>query len=193
MRKLRLSWTAAALLVATTLASPSNDALATPKRQTPRQAVEQLLMGIEYVPTAEELKRLSTDVDRTLIDIASDGKSHGLARTRAVYALGLVPSLDGRRFLQALLVDKREARVGLDLGLLKAAARTVGVFGTEAAADLLPLVDHPVAQVRSAVAAGLARTGSPHAHSTLEQMLVVERDHDVRQEVARVLVEFGRR
>ena len=148
-----------------------------------RAVVEQLLMGIEYVPTAADLKRLGPGVDRVLLSIASDEKAFGLKRLRAVYALGVVRSPAGLEYLRALLVEKRDATYCLDLGMLKASLRSLGAYGPETAVDLMPFLDANGPEARMAAAQGLARGGSPYARAALDQRILAERDPEVRRVV----------
>ena len=145
----------------------------------PRGEVERLLAGYEVPARGDDWKRLGPGVDRVLVTIALDPQASPIRRNRALSALALFPSSEGRELLRAVVRDHRGAKEGMELVDLVAAVRAFGGFGESAATDLVPLLTHPHPDVRATAALALGRAGAVSATGSLQLRLTVERDEEV--------------
>ncbi len=163
------NWLAFALLLlpAVVAAAPS------------RPAVEKLLGGYEANATGEDLKRLGDGVDHVLCAIAMDPKVSRLRRNRALSALSVVPSVEGKQLLLFVLHDKARAVEGADELDLHSAIVSLAAFGPEVSRDLLPFLAHDSSDIREATARSLAAAHAKDAINSLRMRLTVERDDAV--------------
>lgn len=163
-------------------------ASAAPSRAAPsRAAVERLLGGYESQVTASDFLRLGAGVDHQLVAIAVDGKTRPLRRNRALAALGMVPSSEGRELLRAVVRDNLKASQGIELLDLRVAVRALGAFGPEEEADLVPLLVHSDADVRIAAAEALGEAHAMGAVPSLRLRMSVEREGAVVRALSRAL------
>ena len=159
----------------------------------PREAVERLLGGYESHVTAADFRRLGDGVDHVLAAIALDANTPPLRRNRALAALAYVPGGEGRELLRAVVQSNRAAREGVELLDLRVAVRSLGAFGAEEEADLVPLLAHPDADVRGNAASALAEARVVAAVPMLRLRLGVEREGAVVRELVRALAALERK
>src|SRR4051812_42562957 len=152
-----------------------------------RQAVERLLGGYEPRATPAAFQRLGDGTDRVLIAIALDPTTPGTRRARALTALGHVPSDAGRALCRQVIKDEASRTEGREVLDVRACAIALGSFGPSAAADLVPLLDHPAFDVRLGAARGLEKARAPESAAALRQRLAVEPDETVRAVLDRAL------
>jgi HEAT repeat protein len=152
-----------------------------------RAAVEALLVGYEPADPAPALRRIGPQAAEALVQIAVDPAVSPLRRLRAIEALRHVPTPAGLAFLRRLVDQHRGSEESLAVFELAAAARALGGFGAEALPDLLPLLDHPGADVREGAVAALSQVRAPEAARALGRRLAVERDPGVRSHLQATL------
>jgi hypothetical protein len=153
----------------------------------PRAEVERLLGGYETHATPEHFRRLGPGVDHVLVVIAIDPATSRVRRNRALYALAIVPSVEGRDLLRAVVKEQRRATEGADVLDLATAARALGAFGAEVAMDVVPLLAHPTGDVREAAADALGGARAVEALGSLRVRLGVEREEGVRRALVRAI------
>lgn len=151
--------------------------------------VVELLSGVDYVPPRNSIDDvLGGAAPDDLIEIARSSAPDTGLRLRAYRALALYPSAETSAALRDALVDHGAADQGIDTVYLRAAMDSLArVDGAAAVPDLTPLLDHASRDVRAAVAAALALTGSPDAISPLRDRLAVEPVDQVRLAIAEAL------
>lgn len=152
-----------------------------------RAQVERLLAGYEPQATAASFQRLGAGTDKVLIAIAADAATSPLRRVRALAALQWVPTAEGQAACQRVVREEGGALEGQPVLEVVACARTLGAFGASASADLVPLVSHPLAEVRIAAAHGLAAAKATGAIAALQDRLAVEDDAAAKDALARAV------
>jgi len=180
----------AALLTAVSLSPPATAAPPQPDRAT----VEQLLSGVEDLPTRQDLLRLGAGVDAVLRQIVEHPSARALARTRAITALRFFPSKTTRTTLLAVIAQGRGVtRPSLALlDLEQAAVAYAIVAGPAALAALEPLLIHANLDVRASAAEAVRRTGHPRAEALLARRARLDPSATVRQQIQRELTRLRR-
>lgn len=153
--------------------------------EPPRAAVERLLAGFEARPQPEAMRRLGPGTDAVILQIASDPATPATMRLRALAALAWVPTPAGQAACRRVIRDEAGATEGLPVLEVGACAHTLGAFGPDSAADLVPLLAHPAAEVRLGAARGLESARPASAKTAVERRLAVEPDDSVRAALAR--------
>jgi HEAT repeat protein len=111
-----------------------------------------------------------------------------LVRTRALTAVGLLPTRGTRDFLTVFVKQHAADEGAPDKLLLRKAALSLGWVGGTAVADVLaPLLEHADADVRLDAAIALGLTRSRDAADWLRQRFDVEKDQRVRTQIGRQL------
>ena len=128
-----------------------------------------------------------------LVAIALDRRTSDLRRIRALAALLFVPTDLGRDTCRQVIRDKGGADGGAASLEVAACAGTLGGFGPEVRGELLPLLGHPVAEVRAAAAYALGSGRLPEAVTLLRRRLAVEGDAAVRRAIDEALRKLVRK
>ncbi len=145
--------------------------------------MRQLLSGIEDVPTDAQWRRLGDGSLPVLIELYNDSSEAPFVRLRAVGAVGAFPRAAVRTFLLAVArVDGQN-----DLFVREAVVTLARAFGTEAASDLLPFLDHDEPVVREATARALGGMRATRVSRALRARLRVERAAEVRSAIESAL------
>jgi hypothetical protein len=152
--------------------------------KVPRATLEPKLR--KYKPDPAAWRALGPGTDEGLIEIAGDGKTELLLRSRAVSTLSYFPTPAARKFLEATVAGKAESQDPGDRLLVGKAAVALGWLGGAQVPDLLaPLIDHPDPDVRLDAAIGLGLTRLPSAAEVLRKRLDVETVDRVRAQISR--------
>jgi hypothetical protein len=150
-------------------------------------AMDRALGGIERGVDEARVRELGRDADRQLIRVATDPAISRLRRARAIYALGVVPSVLARDFLLAVLDEKSQAIEGADVADTAAAIDALAPYGAQVLGRITVLVTHKSADVRQATVSFFARTKLAEGNAILRARAVVETDVGVRRAIARAL------
>jgi HEAT repeat protein len=152
--------------------------------RVPRATIEPHLR--KYKPDPAAWRALGPGTDEALIEIASDGKSEGLLRSRAVSTLGYFPTPAARKFLESTIDSKAASPDPNDRLLVAKAAVALGwLGGVQVPERLAPLLEHPDPEVRLDAAIGLGLTRLPSAAEVLRKRLDVETVDRVRGQISR--------
>ena len=147
-----------------------------------REAVLDVLSGVETPPTHADLQAIGEGVTSELLDIAADVSVPASRRGRAITALGFYPTDAVRAFLEAQL---REA----DTSLYR--RKAVGALATGWGAEALPLLkealDDADVQLRIATVGALAELDDGAGIEVLQQRLVAEPDLHVKDAITKAL------
>lgn len=148
-----------------------------------RPKVEALLNGYEYVPTAEDWKRLGPNALTVLQDIAKDTTQLPTRRTRAVASMGQVDNPNAGQTLTAMVSD-----VKVDARYRATAIEALGArLGDKALPTVKPYLSATNVELREATARTLSRMTTPDARKSLESRLEKEQDAAVREAIQRGL------
>jgi HEAT repeat protein len=152
--------------------------------KVPRATIEPRLRS--YKPDPAAWRALGPGTDEALIEIAGDGKTEVLLRSRAVSTLSYFPTPAARRFLESTIDGKGDSPDAADRLLVAKAAVALGwLGGVQVPQRLAPLLDHPDPEVRLDVAIGLGLTRLPTAAEALRKRLVLEPVDRVRAQISR--------
>lgn len=152
----------------------------------PRATVEQVLSGIEFIPTRQALLSLGPDVDRVLRDIVARPSRRRLARTRAISLLRHFPSKATRAALLNVIRANTRAVKGLPLVDLQQALVSYAVAAGPASLSVCrPFLDHKHMDVRFEAARALRLGGNPRALPLLQRRKQVESSPMVRHQLTR--------
>jgi HEAT repeat protein len=156
-------------------------------------AVISLLSSIDHVPTRGELDAVMgpSPVEHLwdLIGIGEAKKASPGVRIRAVRALAQYPGDEARAALRAVITTYRDARVGVDLLLLRAAIEALGTIGGAAAVDdIAPFLEaEECRDLRATAALALGATGSMTAVPILSERPKHEPTKQVKQAITEAL------
>jgi HEAT repeat protein len=152
--------------------------------KVPRATLEPRLRN--YKPDPAAWRALGPGTDEALIEIAGDGKTEVLLRSRAVSTLSYFPTSAARKFLESTVGAKASSTDATDRLLVAKAAVALGWLGGVRVPDqLAPLLDHPDPDVRLDAAIGLGLTRLPSAAEVLRKRLDIETAARVRAQISR--------
>jgi hypothetical protein len=186
---------AAALLLGTALFSAVASAQPRPAPESAptRASVERLLSAVELSTRPADLVRLGPGTGHVLVEIARDPATRPIRRLRALAAIAFVPSEEGRALCREVIARESSSVDGGEVLDVGACAHTLGVFGKASLPDLLPLLHHASAEVRTGAIRGLAATRAPAAERALRAHLPSEPDAEVQARLRDELARFGGR
>lgn len=145
--------------------------------------VNDLLGGIEYVPTAKDWAHIGPEGATVLKAIAGSPKERPTRRSRAISSLAFYPTADTKAFLEGLASDttlKTKYR-GKALRALAVAFKADAVpFLTNFAAD-------QNVRLREDAVLGLGSIGTPAAKDALKKRLDLEEKVHVRDHIQKSL------
>jgi HEAT repeat protein len=151
-----------------------------------RDRVIALLRSIETPPTPARLDEANDgeSAEHVLLDIVDDEKVHAHARWQAVSELAQYPSAATESRLRQLIDQGRNTRTGAATLLARSAALSLAeIARARAVAQIAPLLDHPVPDVRADAARALGITRSQDALPSLRQRRLVESSAMVKTEI----------
>jgi hypothetical protein len=152
--------------------------------KVPRASIEPRLRS--YKPDPAAWRAMGPGTDEALIEIAGDGKTEMLLRSRAVSTLSYFPTPAARKFLESTIGGKAASPDAGDRQLVGKAAVALGWLGGVHVPDqLAPLLDHPDPDVRLDAAIGLGLTRLPTAAEALRKRLDIENVARVRAQISR--------
>jgi len=154
-----------------------------PTAITPPDELRDLLGGIDFVPAPAQLDPLLGDSPAgALIGLATaDADMDPGVRLRAFRALEHYPDAATTAALAATVANKLSVRAGVELLYLRAAVRSLGTIGGDAAVEpISPLLNHDSVDMRADAATALGATGSKAATPLLYDRLGIETDEMVR-------------
>jgi hypothetical protein len=152
--------------------------------KVPRATLEPRLRN--YKPDPAAWRALGPGTDEALIEIAGDGKTEAILRSRAVSTLSYFPTPATRKFLEGTVEGKAASTDATDRLLVAKAAVALGwLGGVRVPEQLAPLLDHADPEVRLDAAAGLGLTRLPTAAEALRKRLDVESVPRVRAQISR--------
>lgn len=150
----------------------------------PSQDLVDLLGGIDFVPTQDEIDPLADIAD--IIDIVDDESADDGLRIRAIRALGIYDTDPDRQVSGPALVSvislfgANLASTGVDTVFLRAAMEALAlVDGPNGINAIMPLLMHQSRDVRAAAAEALQVAGSQGACNALREANLV--DDEVEQ------------
>jgi HEAT repeat protein len=148
-----------------------------------RGKVEALLTGYEYVPTAEDWKKLGPGVLPVLEAVFRDAKALPTTRMRAVSSMAFVEDPLAVTTLKTIAAETQtEARYRA-----KAVLALGQLGGAEAITSLSPVLESPDTTMREAAARALGQAGGPEARRILEGRLEQEEQAEVREAIQQSL------
>lgn len=155
----------------------------------------ELLSGISFVPSRSNLDLVLGDAPvEDLVELLDTppGELDPGVRLRALRALGQYAddaSADlAVETLELAVADHEDADEGIDVLYLRAAMGSLAVVAGPSSVDhLVPLLGHPVRDIRVAAAESLAVTGSAEAVSSLRARAAVEEVLQVRLAIMEAL------
>jgi HEAT repeat protein len=152
--------------------------------KVPRATIEPRLRN--YKPDPAAWRAMGPGTDEALIEIAGDGKTEVLLRSRALSTLSNFPTPAVRKFLETTVTSKATSADPTDRVLVGKAAVALGwVGGTGVPDQLAPLLDHVDADVRLDAAIGMGLTRLPSAAELLRKRLDIEQVERVRAQISR--------
>ncbi|MFL5318668.1 MAG: HEAT repeat domain-containing protein [Myxococcaceae bacterium] len=164
-------------------APPPIDAPTPPGPDDVRAKVMALLSGYEYVPTAEDWKRVGPGALDVLAEIAADSTQLPTRRTRAVACMGQLDTPKASERLTTLVTNEK-----LEPQYRGTAIEALGAkLGDKALPTVKPFLTASNAELREATARTLSRMKTPEARKTLESRLEKEQDAAVRDAIQRGL------
>jgi len=147
-----------------------------------RDAVLDVLSGIEQPPTQEVLLALGDSVTEELLEIALDSSVPVTRRGRAITALAFFPTDPVRAFLESQLAEGESP-----LFRRKAAGALAAGWGVAALPLLQGALEDSDAQLRIATVGALAQIDDEAARTMLQERLVTEADPTVKDTITKAL------
>jgi HEAT repeat protein len=184
----------AALLGALTLGLWATPAQATATVHEQRRELLVLLNAHEFRVDARVLQRIGPQVPKLLVEISSVPDHRPTVRNHALMALAVFPTVQTRRYLESLLLERSLKGSPTGTLLRRQALRSLGrAFKGEVVVAIANLKNDPDPQIRIAVAQALGDTASPRARPILAAWLPHEKDLGVRLAVDVALERFRTR
>ncbi len=155
-----------AVLIAVPRAAPRG-----PEVQAFPADLQELLSGIDLVPTREELNTISVTGD-DLIAIARDTEQDPGLRIRAYRALALYPGANTEKALSDAIDEHGSVADGVETIYVRAAMDSLAVVaGVQGVAHITPMLGHPSRDVRAGAAYALSVCGDPDVIPALRDMV----------------------
>jgi HEAT repeat protein len=177
-----------ALVVALVVGLPS---LALGFVSTPgaRERLTSLLRSIEGLPDPARLDEAAgADAGALLRGLVDDDSVPAHARLEAISELSHYPGSDTEAKLRQLIEHGRSLRTGAGTLYARAAAMSLGtVARSKAVTAIVPLLEHPVPDVRADAARALELTGSADALPALRARRAIETSVMVKAEIAEAI------
>jgi HEAT repeat protein len=168
---------------------PEGDTQGSPPAATPenvRAKVEALLAGYEYVPTAEDWKKLGPVALKVLDEIYANPKELPTKRSRAVASMGQVDHPEAARHLSAIMKDTSAPSEYRSTAVAAYAHRE----GPAAVTEIEPMLGDSDKEVRRAAIKTIGKLGGTSSRKALEQRLEVEEDEALREAIQRSLTQM---
>jgi HEAT repeat protein len=176
------------LVVALVVAVPSL-ALAVTASSSAREKLTALLRSVEALPEPARLDEAAGgDAATALAALAEDDTANPQARLAALSELAHYPGLATETQLRVVIEKNRSSRNGAATLYARAAALSLGTMAKSRAVPVIvPLLDHPIADVRADAARALALTGSADALPALRARRAIETSVMVKAEIAEAI------
>lgn len=141
------------------------------QQSTVASRVEALLGGIEYVPTADDWKKIGPEAADELRKIANDPSEAPSVRSRAISSLSHFPSAVNKDFLGKMLADKAQSSL-----LRRKALRSLSAgYGAESMELVGPYLKVEDKRLRESAIKALGSMKTVEAKTVLQERLSLEK------------------
>ncbi|MFN7131514.1 MAG: HEAT repeat domain-containing protein [Myxococcales bacterium] len=162
--------------------------LAAAPRVPSQQEVLAALQGYENPITRASMQGLGPGWDAVVAKVVADEQTPSATRQRALFALRFASGEEVARVLRENVLRNRDAVEGAPvLELIEALGALAKVQGEKATAVLVPMLSHPVPDVRVAAGEALAGIGTEAAREAVRQQLEREPESFVREALGAAL------